>query len=166
VTRSAETTVELSFLLEVDDDGWPPVAVEWLWCRKEGKLYRVLTCPLFVRGLSAGDVISVALNDKDQVESFDVEDPSDRSTIWLIAQDQDVREDVLSRLRALGCNTARGTQAFLSLSSVDVPGALDIAAVDEVLGPLERTGQISVAYPSFRHEEPRDGANAQGEPNG
>jgi len=52
--------VELHFRLKMDDD-WPPVALEGVPCSQVPGGYRVEAPPLFVKGLSCGDIISVAL---------------------------------------------------------------------------------------------------------
>lgn len=49
--------VELNFTLKPNEDDWPPYAVEGLWCRREGATFRILTCPLFVKGLGVDDLI-------------------------------------------------------------------------------------------------------------
>jgi hypothetical protein len=53
--RNTET-VELVFAL-APEEGWPPVATECLPCMRSGDGFRILVAPLFVKGVSVGDVI-------------------------------------------------------------------------------------------------------------
>ena len=57
-TRSKTSRRSLSFPLDVEDD-WPPVAIESLPFEAEDRGLRLLAPPLFVNGLSVGDVITV-----------------------------------------------------------------------------------------------------------
>ncbi|HEY2179338.1 MAG TPA: DUF4265 domain-containing protein [Caulobacteraceae bacterium] len=142
--------IELLFKLDGDDE-WPPAVVEGLWGEQDGTSFRVLTCPLFVRGLSVGDVIAPETDDAGDVVAFEVLERSSHSTVWVLAEDPAIREELRSVLESLGCGTVGGPESIPSLCAVDVPGEVEIDAIDAVLGEPERTGQISIAYPSFRH---------------
>lgn len=61
---SSIAQVHLTFRLDVVD-GWPPVAAEGIPCFHDGGAYRIRVPPLFVKGLSAGDVIEVLDEDQD-----------------------------------------------------------------------------------------------------
>jgi len=143
-------THELLFKLEHEDD-WPPAAVEGIYGEQRDGSFLALTCPLFVKGLSVGDLIAPQFDDTGEVIGFEVLEPSQHSTVWMIASDQTLREKLLAALRELGCNTVSAPASMRSLCAVDVPGEVGIADVDLVLGSFERAGQISLAYPSFRH---------------
>jgi len=145
-------SIELLFKLDCDDE-WPPAAVEGIWGQPEGSWFRALTCPLFVKGLSVGDVIAPELDNQGEVTAFKVIQPSQNSTVWVIAQDPNVRENLLAAVRALGCNTVGGLHTTPSLCSIDVPANVTIDEIDSILGSLEREEKISIAYPSFRHPD-------------
>jgi len=144
--------VELLFQLEQDEDGWPPVAVEGLWCEPQDSSYRVQTCPLFVKGVSVGDLIEVEQDQQGEVLSFTVLRPSENSTVWVIFWDESKIEPTLAELRALDCDTTGPLGGWKTkLCSVNVPRSVSLTEVDALLEPLEELEQIAVAYPSNRH---------------
>ena len=148
--------IELNFPLERDDD-WPPFATEGLWCQPERADFLVLTCPLFVKGVAIGDRITAhleetaALPSQREVVSFNVLEPSDHSTIWLIAIEDSLRERILAELRSLGCSTVEAPEGARGHAAIDVPGHVDMAPVDAVLDPHEQRGSVHLAFPALRH---------------
>ena len=151
--------IELNFPLDQDEDGWPPFATEGLWCRPEGAAFRVLTCPLFVKGVAVEDLIEASTEgDADlptlrEVSSFKVVQPSDHSTIWMYAGDDVLREMLLARLHELGCSTVSGPAAVSGHVAIDVPGRVGLFEVDALLKPHDAAGRIAVAFPALRHPE-------------
>jgi hypothetical protein len=56
--------VHLVFPLDVDEDGWPPVASERLWAEPVGgDTYRVDNTPWFVRDVAADDIVRAVAPD-------------------------------------------------------------------------------------------------------
>jgi hypothetical protein len=152
--------VELSFILLPDEDDWPPFAVEALWCHREGANFRVLTCPLFVKGVAVGDLIGATVECEPasptllEVRSFEVLEASDHSTIWMFADDAKLREMLRSRLHEVGCSTEGGPAGAPGLVAIDVPGGLNLGQLDELLQPFCENERIEVVYPALRHAEP------------
>ncbi|MCB9878919.1 MAG: DUF4265 domain-containing protein [Planctomycetes bacterium] len=144
-------TVNLSFPLDVQD-GWPPVAVECLPFKTEDAGVRLLVAPLFVRGLSVGDVLECTIeSDTEHVTAWRHVTKSDHSTFWLLrAGDERVLLDGLERLRSIGCSTVGVAQ--LGVFAVDVPGEVSMDTVDSILDSLVERG-FPVACPSSRHPE-------------
>lgn len=143
-------TVSLTFALDVKD-GWPPAGAECLPFHRDGGGFRLLVAPLFVRGLSVGDVIECEI---DRVNGMVFEwshlSKSGHSTFWLLRQDDEqVLLDGLEKLRALGCSTVLAPR--VGMFSVDVPAAISIDAVDAVFQGLVDHG-VAIACPSLRHE--------------
>lgn len=143
--------IELAFVLNVED-GWPPVAIEGLPATLVKDGYRVETPPLFVKGLSVGDVIQVVRDAGGNVSSWSHLSKSRRTTIWLLRiakLNSDEIQRVLKELRALKCNTVQ-LPRFGSYS-IDVPEDCAIEDVDACLEKVDQT-RVAIAYPSFRHE--------------
>ena len=146
--------VELFFQLQQDEDGWPPVAVEGLWCQSlDDGHFRVETCPLFVKNVSVGDVITVQHDEQGEIVSHTLVTPSENSTLWIIFWNDGGVEPTLQKLRSLGCDTATLEGYEPKLCSVNVASSIAMPDVDAVLAPLEEAKQIAVAYPSFRHDD-------------
>jgi len=145
---------ELLFSLEQDEDDWPPFAVEGIWCQPSDGLYRVKTCPLFVKGLSVDDAIRVKQDDHGDVRSFSVIAPSGNSTIWLIFWDRSAIDVTLQQMRLTGCQTTGPLEGMeAKLCSINVPANIDFAEVDALLKPLEASERVAVAHPSHRHPD-------------
>lgn len=143
----------LSFPLDVEDD-WPPVAIESLPFEAEEGGFRLLVPPLFAKGLSVGDVITVRER-VGRVSSWKHKVRSEHSTIWLLRLKRDATRDikrVLERAHSLGC-TSTGVPQF-GACAIDVPPAASIESVDAVLAKLDKE-KVAIAYPSFRHYESR-----------
>jgi hypothetical protein len=142
---------EFLFRLEQDEDGWPPFAVEGLWCEPEGNLYRLRTFPLFVKGVAYDDLLSVDTDMTGDVTRYEVMKPSGNSTMWLIISEQSLRERVLAELNDLGCGITEGPEAFETLATVNIQPHVRLAEIDSVLDPLIESGVVAVAYPALRH---------------
>ena len=146
--------IALSFQLQQDEDGWPPAAVECLWCEPQGDHYRVETCPLFVKGISVGDLIDVQKDDQGDVVSFCVVRPSKNTTLWIIFWDESKVEPTLQELHKLDCDTTGPLEGWKTkLCSVNVPSSTSMTDVDALLEPLEELEQIALACPSNRHDK-------------
>lgn len=142
----------LTFLLDVDDV-WPPVGAETFPVRPVDSGFEVLHPPLFIRNMSVGDVIDVSLTETGEVAAWSHRTRSDRTTIWLLRlQPTQEISHTLAKLRALGCFTVGGDPE-LGCWSIDVPPAVELDKVDEVLAGLD-TKSVAVAFPSLRHIEP------------
>ncbi|MFT7723423.1 MAG: DUF4265 domain-containing protein [Roseateles sp.] len=147
---AASGTVSLKFRLDVEDD-WPPVALESLPFRKVVSGYETLAAPLFVKDLSVGDVIEAKIDGKSEVESWRHVSRSDHTTVWLLRLKQPNQiEEVLAKLRELGCNSV-GLDAA-GCYAIDVPPTVGIGEVDAVLARLDDAA-VATAFPSMRHPE-------------
>jgi hypothetical protein len=146
--------ISLQFPLNVEDE-WPPVGSESLPFEKSGEGYECLSAPIFVKDLSVGDVIEFKKNSEGFLSNWSHISRSGRSTIWLLRlADNDQIEPCLQRLQSLGCNTT-GIAEF-GCYTIDVPEALAISDVDEVLETLD-SELVAVAFPSMRHPEQLEG---------
>jgi hypothetical protein len=142
--------VSLKFGLDVED-GWPPVAVESLPFRVTETGYLALSSPLFVKDLSAEDVISASLSENNDVESWGHIGRSQRSTVWLLRlKTPNNINEVLALARAMTCNTA-GVDS-LGCYNIDVPAEVPITEIDAILADLDEDA-VGVAFPSLRHPE-------------
>jgi hypothetical protein len=142
--------VSLQFPLDIED-GWPPVGSESIPFGVVLEGLEALAAPLFVKDLSAHDIIDVEKDEEGYVRSWKHIRRSGHSTIWLlrIAQTDDIPA-YLDKVRSLGCNTASLEQ--FGCYSIDVPGSIAIADVDEVLSCLG-DDKVAIAYASMRHPD-------------
>jgi Domain of unknown function (DUF4265) len=142
------TVIELHFNLNVIED-WPPVSVEGILCTKILEGYRLESPPLFVKGLSVGDIISVEFDSVNNIKSWKILAHSSRTTIWILRTGpNDNIRPVLEGLKSLGCKSVELSE--LGCYSVDVPAEVSIADVDTLLSSLDPINTAAV-FPSFRH---------------
>lgn len=139
---------DVVFALEIED-GWPPVAAECLPCSNDEEGLLIEAAPLFIKGVSVGDVIQVICEESGQVMDWSHISKSDHSTIWLMAFGNFSLDEPMTKLRANGCHT--NNLSAYGIASVDVPASTSAAAVDEVLGSYSKD-QLAIAYPSWRHD--------------
>jgi hypothetical protein len=140
-----------SLLFSIEEsDGWPPVSSECLeFVRTEGE-YELLSVPLFIKGLSRGDVLSVSFDQSGMVNDWKILKPSQNTTIWILKLGDIDLNKILGNLHSIGCNTVSLDE--LGAYAVDVPSEVKIANVDDLLSYLDKDS-VAVAYPSFRHVE-------------
>lgn len=141
--------IKLTFMLDVDEDGWPPVAAEGLWCDQDGDFFRINNTPFFVKNIAYGDLIQVSAFDDAQVVLDRVVEESGNSTVWLYFQEDGASQPVLSELNGFGCGFEGG--AIHGYFAVNVPKEVSMKEVERVLAPLEESGKLFVAYPADRH---------------
>lgn len=146
------TPISLAFILDVVDD-WPPVAVESLACHQLSNGYQIDTPPLFIKGLSVGDIIRADVNPEGNVQDWVHIEKSAHSTIWLLrtgtVDNADI-DAILKQLQGLNCHTI--SLAEHGCYAIDVPPQCPISEVDACLNTLD-SHCIAIAYPSFRHED-------------
>ena len=140
---------KVSFALEVEN-GWPPVAIEHVWCERIDATYRLLNAPFFIQGLAFGDRF---IAEPDAVNGcifeFSVAEESGHSLVWVLDQGELKLNPLKSELLSLGCSV-EGFPAF-NLHAVDVPSAVKAGAVSKVVSKLEDLG-FAMAFPVWRHE--------------
>lgn len=147
--KNNNQTLSLKFLLDVDDDGWPPVSSENLLAKQIcDEKYEILVAPFFIQNLSAGDVIRVEFDEDGVVQNWKIKVESKRSTVWVLCNDFSQIDFTLERLKKHGCNVERLKQ--FGLIVLDVPEIINSELLEQCLSEIESKG-ANVACPSFRH---------------
>jgi hypothetical protein len=126
---------KVAFDLAVERPDWPPVSVERLWGEKTEVKYeiRLVNTPLFVRGVSQGDLISVRPDNERRELVFEhLKVESGHSTIRIIFLQRGERVAIEERLRESGC-TLTSAHAFGNLLAVDIPPHVNYADLREWL---------------------------------
>ena len=136
-------SVSFQFPLDVEDD-WPPVGSESLPFDVTPGGLEALVAPMFVKDLSAHDVLDIEKDAEGYVRSWKHKKRSDHSTIWLLRiAETDAIPACLEGIRALGCNTSSLEQ--FGCYSIDVPGSVAISKIDEALSDLPED-EVAIAY--------------------
>lgn len=127
-----------------------PVSVEWLWFDDENGNFRLKNIPFFVDEVSYDDVVSLVKVEPDLYQIGEVVRPSGNSTVWLLTKEEIAGREVLNAISKLGCGVEGGV--LHGYYAVNVPSAISLGEVMDILAPFKDAGAISVDYPSIRHE--------------
>lgn len=136
--------VKVRFLLEVDDDGWPPAESEGLWAEPLGDdIFRIDNTPWFVRNLAAGDLVRATVGRDGLLWFSDRVEWSGRCTIRVIprasGQLQGSRQAVLDAFSPLGV-AGEGIEQY-GMVALDVPSEADLQSVKALLMAGENDGR-------------------------
>lgn len=140
---------KFGFALDIED-GWPPVAVEHVWCEKSGSVFELHNAPFFVKGLAAGDKFTAEPDPVNGcVFEFSVVETGGHSLVWVLESGALQFEKYKPDLLSLGCNV----EGFpgIRLHAIDVPASVTPESASAVMDKLETLG-FSLAYPVWRHE--------------
>lgn len=139
---------KVAFALDTDD-GWPPVATEYVWCEKAGAIYQLKNAPFFIKGLAFDDKFSAEPDPVNGcVFEFSVLESSGHSLVWIIEQDNLKLEQYEDELLSLALNVESFPR--FNLYAVDVPAPTNGAAVNTLMNRLESVGFV-MAFPVWRH---------------
>lgn len=145
--------VKIRFDLEVDEDGWPPFAAEWIWAKPlGGKLYNLDNSPWWVKDVSWKDVVE-ATSDSDECLVFvQVVEPSEHTTIRIIARKASVAQmkTLMARLNEIGC-TYEGELGWKSMFAVDIPPDVDYSQIVPMLDDGEAKDLWAYEEGCLRH---------------
>jgi hypothetical protein len=99
------TGVKVHFQLEQDEDGYPPIAVESVWAKKDvGKNEFVLdNVPFFVRTATLGDTITAIPDDQGTLWFQGMARRSTNSLVRVVFFEPSAMDSVGEKLISLGC---------------------------------------------------------------
>ncbi|MBL0319089.1 MAG: DUF4265 domain-containing protein [Alphaproteobacteria bacterium] len=152
----SDGSFRIIFELEIDEDGWPPVGTERIWATlvdevtaddkyntnamTKKAIYRVDNIPFFIPLLAYKDLIE-AEEKEGSLFFVKLVKRSQHSTVRIIFLETTIIEDVLSKLRALGCELEMA-EMYKHLTTVDIPIDVSFLAVRTYLAELENNGLI------------------------
>jgi hypothetical protein len=141
---------KISFHLEQDVDGYPPVTTENLWATMTGSgLYKVDNIPFYVKGISSGDLVSAVLDD-DQLRFDQLVEPSSNSVFRLYVDDVTDVQTSRDEFKALGCESELSN--ISKLVAFEVPGAVDFNTVATLLDEGLASGRWECEEGVLRHK--------------
>jgi hypothetical protein len=128
---STKERVRVAFDL-VRQDGWPPVAVETIWCEPLGRgRYKVDNIPFFIRLLAVDDVVNAKGRGDDLRRFTGLAQYAGHCTIRLIPADPVDVPAIRAELVELGCTSE--FDGGHRLIAIDIPPAADIPAVKRAI---------------------------------
>ncbi|NBD10957.1 DUF4265 domain-containing protein [Corallococcus silvisoli] len=138
------------FRLEQDEDGYPPVGTESLWCTPVGGgLFVLDNIPFFFRGATLGDSIEVEEEDG-RLWYRATRRESGNSLLRLIVYDRMSLVGVVGELKRLGCSTE--FDAAHGVVAVNVPGGVSLGEVRRYVAGAMTAGLVDCEEPILRQE--------------
>ncbi len=131
--------IKISFHLEIDEDGYPPVSVETLWAQKEGDGFRLGNTPFFARGVAFRDNVYAVPVDG-MLEYKWVLKRSGHGTVRVVMLEEADTEKTREEFRKLGCRSE--LSHIPGLFAVDIPPMDDYSAVRNFLKQGLDNGQF------------------------
>jgi hypothetical protein len=123
---------KMTFRLEPDEDGWPPVAAESVWviARDDGR-FVVDNIPWFATEATVEDVVEASMDDDGTLLYKSMVEPSGNSLLRVIYSKGLDPEQLRDGLQGLGCSTE--LDARHRLIAVDAPPGVKLSVVQEFL---------------------------------
>lgn len=140
-------TSKVSFQLERDDDGFPPIAVEVLNAAPlGGGLFQIQNAPFFTANISYNDVVKASPTEvSEQYQFEEVVEQSQFTSLSIIILDSSMDKFLMDLLRGLGCVIEYGEFGAYRILAVAVPDTTDYASLREQLQSLEDRELLSFA---------------------
>jgi len=140
--ESPAERIKVQFILEQDDDGWPPAGSEDIWAIVVASdVVKVDSIPWFVRDVALGDLISVQRTHDGRAVFHERLKWSGNCTLRVVplADDSDAGiRDVIERLSGYGVGLEVLGQ--FGLVAVNVPASIDVVGLKATLDLGEKEG--------------------------
>jgi hypothetical protein len=122
---------KIHFVIEQDEDGYPPVGSESVWGRedKEGH-FIIQNIPFFIKAATFEDVIAATVEDGALQYKATVK-PSTNSLLRVVCYRDTDPVEVCAQLEQLGCSTELA--AMYSLIAVNVPSEVRLRDIEMML---------------------------------
>ena len=145
--------VKVSFPLEVDEDGFPPIRVELLNATQlSPRTFRIENAPFFVPNVSFGDIVGgepCGVNGQFQFTS--VVETSEFTSISIILLDTAMDTMLMDLLRGFDCVIEYGEFGVFRVLAVAVPASANYPALRRQLEGLEADSKLSFSELSVAH---------------
>ena len=137
--------VKVRFILEPEDERWPPVASEGVWARPlSGDQYELDNVPWFARGVAFGDRVRAEVDDDGALVVTERVEWSGRSTVRVIplgdAPADELVGEVIRDFTALGVS-CEGALPSYKLVALDSPWDTDLSRIKALLVAGETDGR-------------------------
>jgi len=147
----SEDFIKVQFELEQDDEGYPPVKYEGLWCVNHRTYCVVNNSPVFAEGISVGD--EIVTKTRDGILLFDrVTKKSGNSNVVVFLDDVSQGEELRAGLDKFGCRSESApVPSGPALVAVFVPADARYEEFIEFLESGKERGLWSFHETSRRH---------------
>jgi hypothetical protein len=149
-SSTSKRLVKVFFALDPDENGYPPVKTESLWCIPTGRgTYTVDNVPFFVRDISLGD--EIAAEKVGTLLHFSrLVHESQNSTLRVLLKRKEMSDAVRKRLEGFGCGTELMDR--LSLVAVTMPPDARISEALSFLDDEQKEGNLGIEESAVRYQ--------------
>ena len=134
-TNTESQSARIVFLLQQDEDGYPPAGSERVWATRNDNTFTIDNIPFFAQGVSLGDVVRANEVNGELIYESTVS-YSGHSTFRFIFFEQEYLQQVRQELTAMGCSSEKSH--LENLISVDVPPEVSMLEFREFLAKYVR----------------------------
>ncbi len=137
--------MKVVFLLERDEDGYPPVDAEGLWAEVlDEHTASIDNVPFFVRDATVGDVIQYS-NVGGELRYVSTVRKSHNSLIRIVCYPHADPEEIRERIAGFGCESE--FDAGHRLIAVNIPPSGDLEGLRKYLEHEESSGKVGYEEP-------------------
>ena len=130
---------KIAFKLKVVED-WPPFKVETLWLKKLESGYEVRNIPFFIENLAFKDLIQISKSDDELYEVEKILKRSGNSTLLVLIDDENIKNEVLFSIKKFGCRYETGI--LKGYYTINVPPEVDVDDLESILEKYLTTEQV------------------------
>lgn len=151
-----EGYVHIVFPLKQNSDSYPDFDNERVWAKKiNDNEFQVGNIPLYVRGVSYGDIVEAQEVSKDVYQFTKVIRSSGHSTFRIFVdsnmpESQKILQEVITQLNNMGVKTEGAKDS--SLTAIDIPKNVNVSMVGEYLNTKYKAGQLDYEEASVPEE--------------
>lgn len=148
--KIAHQRAKVNFLLEQDEDGYPPFSIEEVWAiRKEDNIYVIDNIPFYIYELSLYDEISVKQRQgKLYFNSLIMK--SQNSTIRIYCKNEVTINRLREVLIKLGCKWEFSN--LKSLSAINIPSKVLLSEIEQIINLIKKEDKsLDFEISSNRH---------------
>ncbi|NMM42159.1 DUF4265 domain-containing protein [Pseudoalteromonas arctica] len=141
------STVKIDFELDVDADGFPPIAVESLnGILLDSGLIQIDNVPFFIEEIAVGDVVKCFKAPQRKNYQFEevVYEGTHKSVAILFVNNSE-KEEIYQFLKSKGCYCEYGEFGEFNMLAVDINDEVIYEDIEKYLAKLESEGAISYA---------------------
>ena len=145
--------IGVDFPIEIEEDGWPPLAVESLRAIFSApNRARIDNTPFFAKRVALGDVVSVIGNGHNGKFTLDkIIESSGNSSIAIILRDHGCKQQLVEYFSVANCFCEFGEFGATKMLAASVPSIRSYFDIFIFLTRLEERGQISFAELCLAH---------------
>lgn len=146
---TSQEPVIVCFALTPDEEGYPPVSYEDLWCLPVTEGWFVVdNIPFFARDISLGDEIRVAEEDG-KLRFKTMLRASRNSTLHVFVKRRELLDEIRNKIELFGCGVE--VMEDIALLAISMPATADATEILEYLDDSDESGVLGFEESAVRY---------------